>query len=173
VDSFLTFETDRLWLRPTSLDDAAFVLDLVNTPKWLEFVGDRQVKNIADARKYISKRILPQLQRLGHSNYTVIRKADEAKMGVCGLYDREGMEGFDLGFAFLPEFEKQGYAFEAASILAEAGRKYFGLDRIFAYTTENHRDSRHLLEKLGMNCIGTICFPGEQEELLKYELSYT
>lgn len=46
---------------------------------------------------------------------TVIRKLDNVKIGTCGLYDREGIDGVDIGFAFLPEYEKKGFAFENAN----------------------------------------------------------
>lgn len=105
----MILETERLRLRSTSEEDADFVYRLLNSPQWLKYIGDRKVYSIEDARGYIQKKMLPQLERLGHSNFTVIRKSDGARMGSCGLYDREGLEGVDIGFAFLPEYEGQGY----------------------------------------------------------------
>ena len=94
--------TERLVLKPTTLEDAAFILELLNSPKWLKFIGDRNVKSIAEAEAYIKERMLPQFERLGFTNNVVIRKADGKKIGACGLYDRDGLEGIDIGFAFLP-----------------------------------------------------------------------
>ena len=73
------FETDRLLLRPTLVEDAEFILRLMNTPKWLKYIGDRQVRSVPDAEKYIKTKMQPQLDRLGFSNYTVIRKSDQKK----------------------------------------------------------------------------------------------
>jgi len=98
------FETDRLLLRPTSTADAEFIMELMNTPKWIEFIGDRNVKTLEGAKAYIANKMMPQLQRLGYSNFTIIRKSDDVKIGTCGLFDREGLEGIDIGFAFLPHY---------------------------------------------------------------------
>ena len=114
---YKNIETERLILKPTNIEDAKFMLALVNSPKWMEFIGDREVYSEADAEKYIETRMLPQLKKLGFGNFTIIRKEDNAKMGCCGLYDREGIDGLDIGFSFLPEFERKGYAFEASEKL--------------------------------------------------------
>ncbi len=164
-----TFETERLILRPTSVEDASFVLRLINTPKWLRFVGDRKVYSEEDAKLYIQERMLPQLQRLGYSNYTLIRKSDSAKVGCCGLYDREGLEGVDIGFALLPEFERQGYAFEAAHRIMKAAKEDFKIEHIKGITSKQHFASQKLLEKLGLIRTGLITLPEEEEELLLYE----
>ena len=165
-----TFETDRLLLRPTSKEDAAFILELVNTPKWLKFIGDRNVKTIDDAIAYIESRITPQFERLGYANYTVIRKSDNAKLGSCGLYDREGLEGIDIGFAFLPEYEKQGYAFESANKLKEIAGSAFGLNTLSAITVKENVSSQNLLKKLGFKYSGSRKISEEGEELMVFEL---
>ena len=144
-----TFETQRLILRITSEEDASFLVELLNTPKWLQYIGDRGVRTIEDGEKYVRERITPQFKRLGFSNFTVIRKSDGAKIGCCGLYDREGLEGVDLGFAFLPQYEKKGYAFESAQRVLEIGIQDFGIEKIQAITVKENIDSQKLLEKLG------------------------
>ncbi|WP_276496512.1 GNAT family N-acetyltransferase [Pontibacter litorisediminis] len=168
--SFATFETERLIIRPTSCEDAPFILELLNTPQWLQYIGDRNVKSVKAAEEYISSRMLPQLKRLGYGNYTVIRKADGAKLGTCGLYDREGLTGIDIGFAFLPQHEKQGYAFEAACKLKDAAFEHFGLKHLCAITTKDNQASQKLLEKLGLRYSGLVQLPNDAEQLLLYEL---
>jgi RimJ/RimL family protein N-acetyltransferase len=165
-----TFETERLILRPTHEADSDLVFRLMNTPKWLQYIGDRNIRSVADARGYIQERMLPQLQRLGYSNYTVVRRQDHQKIGSCGLYDRDGIQGIDLGFAFLPEYENQGYGFEAASRLMQAAFHDFGLERLSAITTADNRASQRLLEKLGLIRIGTVTLPASHEALVLYQL---
>ena len=164
------FKTDRLILRPTSEEDAAFILELLNTPKWLKYIGDRNVNTVKSAKEYIKNKILPQLIKLGYSNYTIIRKSDNIKIGSCGLYDREGLEGIDLGFAFLPEYEKKGYAFESANKLMNVAFNEFGINEISAITTKDNIASQKLLEKLGLIFIKTTNIPNDEEELLLYKL---
>lgn len=170
MDHYKSFETDRLILQPTSTYDAQMILDLLNSPKWLKYIGDRKVHSLEAAKDYIQHRMLPQLEKLGFGNYTVIRKRDQAKMGICGLYDREEMDGLDLGFAYLPEYEKQGYAYEAANKILETGFDVFGYDKINAITSIENTASQKLLKKLGFQLHGTTQLAKETEDLLLYSI---
>lgn len=168
MQKYASFETERLFLKPTDNDDAKFLLELLNTPKWLQFIGDRKVHTTKDAKNYIKNRITPQLEKLGFANYTVIRKNDNVKIGSCGLYDREGLEGIDIGFAFLPAFEKYGYAFESAQKIKEIGIQKFNIKKISAITVKENYASQILLEKLGLQFIKTIKIPNDDVELMLY-----
>ncbi|NNF33888.1 MAG: GNAT family N-acetyltransferase [Saprospiraceae bacterium] len=170
MSNYKSFETERLILRPTSEQDAAFILELVNTPKWIQYVGDRNVKTVESARAYIETKMLPQLKRLGYGNYTLIRKTDHCKVGTCGLYDREGFEGVDIGFSLLPEYERKGYAYEAASKLKDVAFNELGLEDLSAMTTKDHFASQNLLKKLGMEITGTTKLPDEDVELLFFQV---
>ena len=165
-----TFNTERLHLRPATLEDAPFVLKLLNMPKWLEYIGDRNVHTVKDAQEYIKNRMIPQIKRLGYGNYTVIREDDGALLGCCGLYNREGLEGVDIGFSFLPQFEGKGYAYEAAACVLEAGFNTFDLNRVGAITLEINTSSRRLLEKLGLEFVKNIKLEGDDQELMYYEV---
>jgi len=172
LSPYKTFQTERLLLRPTSEEDALFICELLNTPKWLQFIGERDVKSEESARAYIRAKMLPQLEKLGFSNYTVIRKADNVKLGSCGLYDRPGLEGIDLGFAFLPQHEKKGYASEASKELLRAAGEDFGLKKINAITAGENLGSQKLLEKLGLVFTKTVRLPGEEVDLMFYEKNF-
>lgn len=163
-------ETERLILKPTQPEDASFLLALLNSPKWLEHIGNRNVTTEAEAEQYIQVRMLPQLERLGYSNNTVILKETGAKMGVCGIYHREGVEGVDIGFAFLPDFEKKGYAYESATILIHTAFTQYGITQLNAMTTHTNIESQKLLEKLGFQYVENIFIPNDEEELRRYEL---
>ncbi|MBK9630839.1 MAG: GNAT family N-acetyltransferase [Saprospiraceae bacterium] len=165
------FETERLWIKPTQLEDASFILELLNTPAWIENIGDRNIRTLEDARIYILNKMQKQLERLGFSNYTIIRKTDNVKLGICGLYDREGLNDIDLGFAILPEFERKGYSFEAAMRLKDAAFKDFGLNTLAAITTKNNVSSQNLLTKLGFKLEGITQLHKDDEELLLYKLA--
>ena len=167
--AYKSFETKRLLLKPMSKEDASFLLELLNSPKWIKYIGDRNVYTIKEAATYIKTKMTPQLKKLGFSNYTVIRKIDNAKVGSCGLYDREGLEGIDLGFAFLPQYEKMGFAFESANKLKDLAFNQFNLKKISAITTKENIDSQRLLEKLGLKYIKTINIQDDDEDLLLFE----
>jgi RimJ/RimL family protein N-acetyltransferase len=164
-------ETERLTLRPTLEEDAEFIFELLNTPKWLKYIGDRNVKSVESAKEYIQIKMLPQLHRLGYGNFTVVRKSDQIKIGICGLFDREGLEGIDIGFAFLPEYEKKGYAFESVNKLKLMAFDEFGLKVINAITSKENFSSQQLLEKLGLELKGTTQLPNDDEEILLYQIT--
>lgn len=167
---YKTFETERLSIRPTTEEDAELLFQLLNTPKWLQYIGDRNVKSIASAKTYIKTRIYPQFERLGYSNYTLIHKKDNQKIGSCGLYDREGLEGIDIGFALLPQYEQKGFAFEASSRLMDAAFNEFGIRSLSAITKKDNTASQKLLEKLGLQFAGTVSLPNDDHELLLYKI---
>ncbi len=167
---YKTFETERLFLRPTNSEDAEFIYNLMHTPKWIKFIGDRNVHSVEAAAWYIENKIQSQLKKLGFSNYTAIRKADGEKIGTCGLYDREGLEGVDLGFAFLPEYEGQGYGYETANRIKEAGLNEFNLKTLNAITLPDNVVSQRLLMKLGFKFVSMINVPNDDEELMLYQI---
>ena len=171
MSAYKSFETERLLLKPTSKEDAPFLLELFNSPKWIKYIGDRNVYTIKEAATYIKLKMTPQLKKLGFSNYTVIRKIDNAKVGSCGLYDREGLEGIDLGFAFLPQYEKMGYAFESADKLKDLAFNQFNFKDVSAITTNENKDSQKLLKKLGFKFIKIINILDDDEDLLLYRLN--
>jgi ribosomal-protein-alanine N-acetyltransferase len=155
MDDFRNFETERLLLRPTGLEDAELVLELLNMPKWLKFIGDRKVKTLEEAREYIKN--------------TLVKKSDGILIGTCGLYDREGLEGIDIGFALLPQFEGQGYGFEAAERIKKAAFEDFGIDQLQGITSQENIASQTLLRKLGFKQIGTTRLPNEKEDLFLFK----
>ena len=163
-----TFETKRLSIRPVSIKDAAFILELMNTPKWIKNIGDRHVRTVEEAANYVKEKALPQLETHGYGNNLVIRKEDQTKLGTCGIYHREGKTNPDIGFAFLPAYEGKGYAFEAANQLIIAAKNNYGLKELSAYTLESNLASRKLLERLGFKEIGKGSLPNNDEELLHY-----
>src|SRR5690606_1648345 len=106
-------------------------------------------------------------QKLGFGNYTIIRKEDQVKIGTCGLYTREDVEGVDIGFVFLPDYEKKGYAFESADFVKKLAIEKFGINHIYAYTTKNNFSSQKLLEKLGLTHTKMTYLPNDPEELMQ------
>jgi len=163
------FETKRLFIKPTVEEDASLVYELMNTPKFIKYVGDRNINSLQDAAQYIRDKMLPSLKKNGYSSYTLIRKSDNAKLGTCGLYDREGLEGIDIGFGLLPDYEGQGFAFESANRLKEAAFEEFGIKTLNAITSKKNISSQKLIEKLGLVLAGTTTLPNETEEILLYK----
>jgi RimJ/RimL family protein N-acetyltransferase len=171
MKKYKIYETERLFLSPTLIEDAAFVLELLNSPKWIQNIGDRKVHSLEEAEAYIRTKMLPQLEELGFGNYTLVRKTDGAKMGSSGLYNRDGIEGVDIGFAMLPGFEGKGYAFEAANKLMQLAKGEFQLSKVSGITLETNKASQGLLEKIGLKFSKIVKLPHDPEELMLYELT--
>jgi ribosomal-protein-alanine N-acetyltransferase len=133
-----------------TLNDARFVLALLNEPSFLQNIGDKKVRSLDDARSYLIQGPISSYRRYGFGLYAVERKDSQSVMGICGLVKREGLEDTDLGFAFLPPFWGKGYAVEAASAVMTEAREEIGLRKVVAITVpENHRSIR-VLEKVGL-----------------------
>lgn len=169
MKTFKTFETERLLIRPTHIDDADFILQLLNTPKWMEFIGDRNVKDADDAKKYTEVKMLPQLKQLGYSNNTVILKSTQEKIGICGLYSKNSLEHLEIGFAFLPNFEKKGYGFESANRVIAFGFQELNMKSVSGITSLNNVASQKLLLKLGFYFDKKTLLPDESEEVMVFK----
>ncbi|KQL49083.1 hypothetical protein AN963_04730 [Brevibacillus choshinensis] len=161
----IVLETERLYLRYQTEDDAAFILELVNDPAWLQFIGDRGVRTLEDARSYIVNGAIRSYEKDGFGFYLVERKEDHALIGMCGLVKRDGLEDVDIGFAFLPAYRSQGYAHEAASAVMQYAIQTLGLTRVVAITTQDNHASGSLLEKIGLRFERLIQMPNDPEVL--------
>lgn len=146
----LVLETSRLVLRRFTCDDAEFIFRLVNDRSWLRFIGDKNVRNLDDARRYLREGPLEMYQRHGFGMYRVEERESGTPAGMCGLIKRDTLPDVDVGYAFLPEFRGKGYAYEAAAAVLAHGNRAFGLRRIVAITTPSNDASIRVLEKAGM-----------------------
>jgi [ribosomal protein S5]-alanine N-acetyltransferase len=141
--------TERLALRRLTTGDAEFILELLNEPSFLQHIGDKGVRTHADACRYIETGPMASYERFGFGLYRVERKDSREPIGMCGLLKRFALPEVDVGFAFLPRFWSQGYAFESASAVLAYARDTLGLKRVLAITSPDNVASINLLAKLG------------------------
>lgn len=159
-------ETERLVLRHFTVDDSSFILRLVNEPSWIEHIGDRGIRTLDDARRYLIEGPIEMYAQHGLGLYLTELKSDGTPIGLCGLIKRDSLADIDIGFAFLPEHWSKGYAYEsAAGVLAYAAEK-LGLKRVVAITTEENTASLKLLHRLGLRLESKVKLSGEDRELL-------
>ncbi|TQV74743.1 GNAT family N-acetyltransferase [Aliikangiella marina] len=157
-------ETDRLILRDFTLDDAAFVLNLVNEPSWLENIGDKNVHNLQDAEDYILNGPMKSYQENGYGLYMAELKLKSVPVGMCGLVKRDFFVEPDVGFAFLPEYWGLGFASESAKAVLEFARDELSIDRVLGITNIDNRGSMRVLEKIGLKYDKIVDLPGYQEQ---------
>ena len=163
-------ETDRLRLRCFTEADAEFVLKLVNDEGWLRYIGDRGIGNVEQARAYIGK-MVSQWKEHGYGAYLVALKETGALLGLAGLFQREGLDHPDIGFALLAEYRGYGYAWESSEALLRKGWDRGGFTRITAITVKENRASIRLLEKLGLKFEQTMRLPGGEQDLERYAMA--
>jgi RimJ/RimL family protein N-acetyltransferase len=143
-------ETERLILRELNLDDAQFILTLLNEPSFLRYIGDKQVRNLDDARRYILDGPIASYERHGFGLYLVALKDSQTPIGMSGLLKRDALPDADIGFAFLPDFWNKGFAFESAAAVLNYARETLTLERVLAIVNPDNEASIKLLGKLGM-----------------------
>ena len=157
-------ETARLSLRRFVFDDAPFIVALLNQPSFIRNIGDRGVRNVDDAQRYLRDGPMAMYEKFGFGLWRASRRADDEFVGMCGLLKRDVLPAVDVGYAFLPEHWGQGYAFEAAQATVEHGARKFGLKRIIGVVSDHNAASIRVLEKVGMRfeCMYPM-HPGEPE----------
>ena len=142
-------ETERLFLRRFTPDDAEFILTLLNEPSFLRYIGDKQVRNLEDARQYILNGPVASYERNDFGLYLVELREPHTQIGMCGLIKREELPDPDIGVAFRPDFWNKGFAFEAAAVVLQDAGDRLRLQRLLAITSQDNDASIKLLQRLG------------------------
>lgn len=161
-------ETQRLILSKFTLEDAPFFLELVNSPSWIKFIGDRNTKTIKDAEERIKEGHFKSYETYGFGFYKLQLKGDGKRpIGTCGLIKRDTLEEVDIGFALLPEYESKGFGYESSIEVMRLAKEVFKLNKIVAITNLDNKKSIGLLEKLGLTYEKRVMpFEDEKEVLL-------
>lgn len=144
----MALQTERLELLQLTEADAPFILDLLNSPGWLRYIGDRGVRTIEDAKAYIQNGPAVSYAKNGFGLY-LVRLKNGQSIGLCGLIRRDTLPHIDIGFAFLPDYSGRGYGFEASQAVIREAQYMFGLERLVAITDQENMISIALLHKLG------------------------
>ena len=152
-------ETPRLILREATIADAEFMLALLNSPGWLKYIGDRNVHTTAEAAAYLENGAIKSYRENGFGLYTVEEKNSQKCIGSCGFIKRPELELPDLGFAFLPDYLRKGYGYEAANTCIGFAKNNLKIKELLAIVNPENEPSNGLLVKLGF-------------ELLKKEVVY-
>jgi len=129
--------------------DAPFILELLNDPAFLRFIGDKGVRTLDDARRYIAEGPAASYTRFGFGLDVVRLQSDGTPIGICGFLKRDGLPEPEIGFAYLAPYCGHGYGYEAADACLSHAGTVLGLPRLLAITSPENAASIHLLEKLG------------------------
>ena len=143
-------ETDRLLIRQLTVDDANFILELLNDPSFIQNIGDRNVRTVEDAKAYVLNGPVASYAKNGFGHSLVILKVPGESIGMCGLIKRDVLEDVDIGYAYLPRYWTKGYAIEAALAMKSYAKETVRLNRLVAIVDPANAGSTRVLEKLGM-----------------------
>lgn len=163
--------TERLLLRPFTLQNSDFILELLNTEGWIKYIGDRNVKTTEQAREYLENGPLKSYQTNGFGLSLVQLKANNKPIGMCGLIKRDYLDHPDIGFAFLPNYTGKGYAYEVAKRTIQYAMNELQKENILAITLPENSSSIRLLVKLGFKYDKNFITKDTNEELLLYSLN--
>ncbi len=165
--------TERLSLRHFNLDDAPFVLRLLNDPSFLQYIGDRGVRTLEDAENYLRSGPIASYAANGHGLGAVVLRDGNICIGMCGIVRRDTLPGPDLGYAFLPEYTGAGLAQEATRAALKHARDALHFSEILAIVQPDNAASIKLLRKLGFIESETIQpLSADGSRLLGYELKF-
>ena len=164
-------ETQRTTIEKITLSDAPFFLTLVNSPGWLQFIGDRNINNEDDARRYLENGFLRSYEQNRFGYYIIIKKETQEPIGTCGFLKKPSLENPDFGFAFLPDYSGQGYAFESCQAALEFGIQAFNFDVLDAVTMPNNERSILLLQRLGFRRVRQVKTDPADDELVLFRWS--
>ncbi len=159
-------QTERLRIELAQLADKQFFFELLNSPNWVKYIGDRGIKTEQDAENYIKNSLIKNYTDKGIGLYKMVVKTTNQPIGICGFVKRDYLDSVDIGFAILPGFERKGYTYEAAKAILEYGKTQFGLGTVYGITTADNGASRHLLEKLGLQFVFKKIDTEQNQELL-------
>lgn len=161
-------ETERLIVRHLTLADAEFIIDLLNQESFIRYIADKNVRNTADAEKYLQTGPIASYAKFGFGLNLVLLKETSTIIGISGLLKREELEHPDLGYAFLPQYCGQGYALEAANAVLNQGVSTMKLNKVLAVTLPDNQSSNNLLVKAGFQPQGCVELYGSSNNLYLY-----
>lgn len=168
----IILETKRLRLQQAAINDAEFILKILNDPSFIRNIGDRKVRSLDDARDYTTNKLIASYEKFGFGMYLVILKDTGMPAGICGLVKRDGLEDVDIGYAFLPQYWSKGYATEAAMAVKEYAKNTIGLKRLVAITDPENLGSVRVLEKIGLEFEKMVRLSKDDIELKLFAIDF-
>ena len=163
-------ETARLRLRELTLSDAPLMLAVWNDPAFIRFVGDRGIRTIEDAQEAMTAGALKLYKDFGYGPYGVVLKGEGTPIGICGLFRREEFNEPDIGFAILPRYCGNGYAYEASRAVLEYARDELGILDLAAIVSPENEASVSLIRKLGLQFERMHRMAGDNEDVAIYRI---
>ncbi len=166
-------ETERMRLRPVTVDDTELMLAVWNDPAFIRNVSDRGIRTIGQARAAIESGAQKLFEDCGYGPYCLSLKSDGTMIGICGLFKRENLSDPDIGFSVLPDYCGKGFASEASVAVVDYARDWLGIRILTAIVSPTNAPSIRLIEKLGLTFEQMITMPGDDGAICLYSKALT
>lgn len=165
----MNLESERLIIREIEISDAPFYFALFNDPDWIKFISDKNLKSVDETEVYLKKMKTDNAKLGGLGFFTVLLKETNQAIGVSTALQRDNLEFVDIGYGFLPNYRRKGYASEATKLIIEYVRKKFNQKKVLAFTMPDNTASQKLLKKLNFNYVGLqVIFENEEDAVFEY-----
>ena len=158
----MQLETERLLLRPLSLDDVDAFASFYADPEVMRHLGAGRTMSRDESEQSI-RRMLRSFDVDGFGQLAVERREDGELLGRCGflVWDAEtltpttegeatGPTELEVGYTLGRDFWGQGYATEAATVVRDHALGPMGRSRLIAFIRHENRASARVAEKIGM-----------------------
>ena len=146
-----TLETDRLILRPFTLEDVDALTEILEDSKVMEFSANGPMSR-EETKAFIEYKVLVEYEEFGTSVLAVIHKEDDKLIGFCGIHRQEidGHTVAELAYRFAHAYWGQGLATEAALKSKEEAFRHLGINRIISIIEPENTRSIALAERVGL-----------------------
>ena len=164
----MRIETERLLLRPLSLDDLGALAAFYADPEVMRYIGPGEAIDRERSRESL-ERMIGNFDAEGFGQLGVVRKGDGAFMGRCGLLvwdtatwvpsrrsEAEGAFEIEVGYLLGREFWGKGYATEAATAVRDWALANVELQRLIALIYPENAGSISVARKLGLKRDGEV-----------------
>lgn len=145
----ITLETERLYLREFTIDDAQLLIDLNSSIDVTRYTGDGPVKDMEEAKRILTDIIFPQYKN-NIERWAVHLKSTDEFIGWCGLKYLVETDEIDLGYRFFKTHWGKGYASESARAVLDYGVNKLQLKNIIARAAKANTASINVIKKMGL-----------------------
>ena len=153
-------ETNRLYLRRMTIEDAENIYLLNLDPEVIQYTGDDAFESIESAEKFLSS--YNHYSKYDFGRWAVIEKSNDAFLGWCGLKYTPETDEYDIGFRFFKKYWNQGFATEAALACIQLGFEKYKMPRIVGRARKDNTGSIKVLEKIGLSYLEAYDFDGKE-----------
>ena len=155
-DKHPVLETERLLLRPITIDDKEAIYDFYSDPEIMKYRVSPLHKSIEDTVQFIETDCMNFAERK-RIRFGIALKASGTLIGTGGFHSiSPEHHRLEIGYSLRREFWGQGYMTEAVTELIRFAFEDMGMHRIMAMCDLGNDRSARVMERCGMTFEGTL-----------------